>query len=145
MPKSVLATIRFTPKEFKTIEGYLKQNPSFESFSSLGRVATMDFIHTREVLRLHPRAGATSARRPWFLWDYDLTEAQVHEILQHSPFDQRKWLIARILEQLRPPEVFRYLTIEQMAEALPRLRMDLKIQRHWQEAITLWTGQPLTS
>lgn len=145
MPKSVLTTIRFTPKEFKTIEGYLKQNPSFESFSSLGRVATMEFIRSKELLRLRPITSAATLGRPWFLWDYDLTEAQVHEILQHSPFDQRKWLIARILERLRLPEVFRYLTIEQMAEALPRLRMDSKIQRHWQEAIALWTGQPLTS
>jgi hypothetical protein len=145
MPKSILTTIRFTPKEFKAIEGYLKQNPSFESFSSLGRVATMEFIRSNEQLRLRPITEAATPRRPWFLWDYDLTEAQAHEILQHSPFEQRKWLIARILERLRPPEAFRYLTAEQIADALPRLRMDPKIQRHWQEAMALWIGRTLTS
>lgn len=141
MPKTTLKTIRFTQEEAKAIQVYLRQNPSVESVSSLGRIAVMEFIHTRQTLALQPLEKSRVHERPSFLWDYDLTEAQVQEILRHAPFDQRKWLIARILERARFEEVFRYLTVEQIREALPFLRMDAKTKHHWQEAIELWTHQ----
>lgn len=127
------------------MKAYLRRNPVFESVSSLGRVATMEFIRTQRALPLSTLHETVATQRPSFLWDYDLTEAQVHEILRHAPFDQRKWLIARILERLRPPEVFRYLSVEEIQQALPRLRMDERVKRHWQEAIELWTSTPSRS
>lgn len=138
MARSVLTTIRFAPDEARQIKAYVRRNPVFSTISSLGRVATMEFIRTRSSLTLSP--GADSARRPWFLWDYDLTEAQVHELLRHAPFAERKWLIARLLERLRPPEIFQYLSVEQIRTALPQLRMDPKIQRHWHEAVEAWSS-----
>ena len=137
MSKSILATLRFTPQEAKQIKAYLRRNEAFSSLSSLGRVATMEFIRTRTSLPLSPSIGST--QRPWFLWDYDLTEAQVYELLHHAPFAERKWLVGRLLERLRPPEVFQYLSVEQIRAALPQVRMDSKIQRHWQEAIEIWS------
>lgn len=139
MAKSVLTTIRLTPEEAKEVKAYLRRNPAFASVSSLGRVATMEFIRTRTQLPLAPAGGVGERRRPWFVWDYDLTDAQVHELLRHAPFAQRKWLIARLLERLRPPEIFAYLSVEQIRQALPHLRMNPKVQRHWQEAVDVWT------
>ena len=138
MAKSVLTTIRFAPEEAREIKAYLRRNPAFASVSSLGRVATMEFIRTRTALLLSPGTGA--AKRPWFVWDYDLSEAEVQETLRHAPFAQRKWLIARLLERLRPPEIFAYLSVEEIHQALPHLRMDPKVQRHWQEAVEVWTS-----
>lgn len=145
MMKNILKTIRFTPTEEKSINEYLRRNKAFDSLSSLGRVAVMEFIHTRTTLTLSPISQHSAQARPSFLWDYDLTEAQVHEILQHEPFKQRKWLIARILERAPLQEVWRYLTMEQIRDALPHLRMDPKTQRHWQEAIELWTSRTSAS
>ena len=144
MPKNILKTIRFTPTEAKAINDYLRRNRVFDSISSLGRVAVMEFIRTRTTLRLSMVSQHSAQARPSFLWDYDLTEAQVHETLQHEPFEQRKWLIARILERCPFQEVFRYLTIDQIRAALPHLRMDPRTTRHWQEAVELWS-QPSTS
>lgn len=138
MAKSVLTTIRFAPEEAKELKIYLRRNPAFATISSLGRVATMEFIHTRTALSLSPGVGA--ATRPWFLWDYDLSDAQVHELLRHAPFPQRKWLIARLLERLRPPEIFQYLSMDQIRQALPHLRMDVKIHRHWNDAVEVWSS-----
>jgi hypothetical protein len=145
MPKNILKTIRFTSKEARAIEDYLRHNPSLDSISSLGRVAIMEFIRTQTSLSLHPLCERPRHARPSFLWDYDLPEAQVHEILRHSPFDQHRWLIARILERARLEEVLHYLTIEQIRDALPHLRLPPAVTRHWQEAIALWTNQPSTS
>ena len=140
MPKSIVTTIRLTPEESKEVKTYLRQNPSFATISQLGRVATMEFIRTKTSLPLRPSSHRPTSQRPWFLWDYDLTEAQVQELLHHAPLAQRSWLIARILERLKPPEVFDYLSLEEIAAALPRLRMDPQVAAHWQEAITLWTA-----
>ncbi len=145
MPKSILKTIRFSSKEARAIADYLRQNPSLDSISSLGRVAIMEFIRTRTALSLHPLCERPRHARPSFLWDYDLTEAQAHEILRHAPFDQHKWLMARILERARLEEVFHYLPIEQIHDALPHLRLPPAVKRHWQEAIALWTSRPSTS
>lgn len=141
MPKTMLRTIRFTQEEDRLVQTYLKQNPSLESISSLGRIAIMEFVHTRQTLPLRPLTPSRQPQRPPFLWDYNLTDAQVHETLRHAPFEQRKWLIARILERAPWQEVSRYLTVEQIRDALPHLRMDPKTQRHWQEAIDLWTSR----
>ena len=139
MKKSVIATIRFNRQEMAELERYLRANSSFDSLSSLGRVATMEFVRTRTALPLTPSRGREGEQRPWFLWDYDLTEAQVHELLTHAPFEQRKWLLGRMLERLGPNEIVHYVSLEALQQALPHLRIDEKVKRHWEEAIAVWT------
>lgn len=138
MNKSVVVTIRFNRKEMGELSRYLRRNAYFDSLSSLGRVATMEFVRTRTSLPLQPHLGEANGKRPWFLWDYDLTEAQVQELLTHAPFEQRKWLLGRMLERLAPAEIVRYVSLEALQQALPRLRLDEKVKRHWEEAIALW-------
>ena len=118
---------------------YLRRNAYFGSLSSLGRVAMMEFVRTRTTLALQPNLGQEGGKRPWFLWDYDLTEAQVQELLTHAPFEQRKWLLGRMLERLGPDEIVRYVPLEALQQALPHLRLDEKVKRHWEEAIAVWT------
>ena len=143
--KSALKTIRFSPGEMSEILRYLNQNRSFESLSSLGRVAIMEFIRTRSQMPLHPLETKAPSGRPEFLWDYDLTESQVREILAHAPMGERAWLIARILERSSLQEALRYLTAEEIRQALPHVRMDPKVKSHWQEAVELWQTEPKKS
>ena len=121
------------------MERYLRRNAYFDSLSSLGRVAMMEFVRTRTTLPLEPTPGADGGKRPSFLWDYDLTDAQVHELLTHAPFEQRKWLLGRMLERLGPNEIVRYVSLDALQHALPHLRLDERVKRHWEEAIALWT------
>ncbi|MBI4341708.1 MAG: hypothetical protein HY598_05445 [Candidatus Omnitrophica bacterium] len=139
MNRSVIATIRFSRQEMGELARYLRRNAYFDSISSLGRVATMEFVRTRKALALQPSLGQDGRKRPWFLWDYGLTEAQVHELLTHAPFEQRKWLLGRMLERLGPEEIVRYVSLEALQQALPHLRLDEKVKRHWEEAIAVWT------
>ena len=99
----------------------------------------MEFVRTNTALALQPNRGQAEGKRPWFLWDYDLTEAQAQELLTHAPFEQRKWLLGRMLERLGPAEIVRYVSLEALRQALPHLRLDEKIKRHWEEAIAIWT------
>jgi len=139
MKKSIVVTIRFNHKEMQELQRYLQRNPCFDSLSSLGRVAAMEFVRTNTTLSLHPSKRDDGGKRPWFLWDYDFTDAQVHELLTHAPFEQRKWLLGRMLQRLGPDEIVRYVSLEALQQALPHLRLDEKLKRHWEEAIALWT------
>ena len=127
------------------MERYLRRNAYFDSLSSLGRVAVMEFVRTRTALPLWPSPGEDGGKRPSFLWDYDLTEAQVHELLTHAPFEQRKWLLGRMLERLGPNEIVRYVSLNALRRALPSLRLNEKVKRHWEEALALWTRPAQTS
>lgn len=139
MKRSVVATIRFSRNEIRELEGYIRRNAYFDSVSSLGRVAVMEFVRTKTSLTLQPNLGRAGEQRPWFLWDYDLSEAQVRELLTHAPFAQRKWLLGRMLERLGPQELLGYISLDAVRRALPHLRLEAKIKRHWEEAIELWT------
>ncbi len=139
--KSVIKPIRFSPKEWARIRTYLGQNSAFESLSSLGRVAILEFIGTRRSLSLEPLRAGGDQKRPSFLWDYDLSEAQAREILRSAPLEQKKWLIARILERATLQETLAYLTLDEISRALPHLRMDARVKRHWEEALELWTAR----
>jgi hypothetical protein len=136
MPRSQLKTSRFNKSESKLIDDYLKHNPIFESFSSLARVATLQFINEKKKIDLNQVAPS---KRPSFLWDYDLSEYEVREILdQLGLSDKKKWLIERILTQARFSEIFSYLDVKAIQSALPYLRLDPKIRERWQHSLQRW-------
>lgn len=137
--KNELKTIRFRADETKRIEVYLKQNPVFESFSSLGRVATLTFIGQAGTLNLKPITEDFGKKRPSFLWDYDLSDLQVREILSQPGLGvQKKWLMAKILTQARFDETLNYLDVEEIEKGLPYLRLPQKIRERWQYALERW-------
>jgi hypothetical protein len=43
-------------------------------------------------------------KRPYWLWDYDLTETDVRRILAGKNEVERRWLMARILESAKIAE-----------------------------------------
>ena len=138
--KSHLQTVRFAPKEWGQVETYLGKNPIFESFSSLARVATLSFLQQASTIQLNPIHKETSDKRPAFLWDYDLNEFHVREILRHAGLsNQKRWLIERILLQARFDEIWCYLTIEDVERALPHVRLPQKIRDRWKYALQRWS------
>ena len=119
---------------------YLKNNPLFESFSSLARVATLSFIREQGAIHLNPITVESKPKRPPFLWDYDLSEVEVREILGQSGWPPQKiWLIERILAEARFNEIFSYLTLETIQQAFPRLRLPFKIRERWEYAVKRWS------
>jgi len=55
-------------------------------------------------------AAVQAGQRLYFLWDYDLTEQQVRDILRQGNPAERAWLISRILEYAKWEDIWRYLT-----------------------------------
>jgi len=80
-------------------------------------------------------------KRPYFLWDYDLTEEQVRAILRGDDEVEKAWLITRILEYAKWEDIWRYLTVDDVRENLNRLRFRWPRDRElWTYALKRWRG-----
>ena len=135
--KESLKTIRMSEKESGLVERFLDANPAIENFSVLARIAILDLISRRGSIPLRPIVRDEAAVKPSFLWDYDLSEGEIREMLSGS-LEKRKWLVARILERARLDEVWSYLTPAMIERDLPHLRLPKKTRDHWAYALRRW-------
>lgn len=78
------------------------------------------------------------SNRPYFLWDYDLTDDQVRDILRGPNEFDRQWLLARILESAKYEDVWKYTTLTEIKEVYPHLKLRKPIQRAWDLALNVW-------
>lgn len=76
--------------------------------------------------------------RLYFLWDYDLTADQVRSILRSGNETDRLWLTARILSSARYEDVWQYLTIKDIVDIYPKLRLRSQIKNAWSYALGVW-------
>jgi hypothetical protein len=76
--------------------------------------------------------------KPYFLWDYDLTEDQIRKILHGKNIVDRQWMMARILSSAHFNDVWKYLTLKEVAAEFPYLRMRSQVKEAWQRALNIW-------
>ena len=62
-----------------------------------------------------------SSSRPYFIWDYDLTDKQIGDILNGSNETEKIWILGRILESAKLEDVWRYTSYRQVREMFPKL------------------------
>ena len=79
-----------------------------------------------------------SRQRPYFLWDYDLTEKQVRKILAGKNETEKIWMMSRIVTSAHFNDVWRFLTIKDVVDIFPRLRVRPEVKNAWQKALTAW-------
>ena len=77
-------------------------------------------------------------KRPYFLWDYDLTEADVRRILRGKNEVERRWMLGRILTNAHFDDIWTYVTVGEVAEELPSLRMRPEVKQAWENALEVW-------
>lgn len=77
--------------------------------------------------------------RPYFLWDEDLSIAQVKSRLHGPDERERLRLLAKLLREARDIDVWVFVRPEEVASALPRLRHRLGRRRaFWDFLIEGW-------
>lgn len=76
--------------------------------------------------------------RPYFIWDYDLTEADVRRILRHGNEVEKIWITSRILESAKFDDVWSYLTFNWVKQIFPKLRLKKPIRNAWAHALDVW-------
>lgn len=75
---------------------------------------------------------------PYFLWDYNLTDTQIHAILRGKNEVEKRWIIGRILTHAHYKDIFKYLTVSDIVRYFPKLALPKTIRNAWQRAFEVW-------
>jgi hypothetical protein len=80
-----------------------------------------------------------SAKRPYFLWDEDVSIDELKLLMRHGPEHERLRLLGKMLREARDTDVWLFVTPEQVALSLPHLGRRLGRRRHfWEFLIEGW-------
>lgn len=82
-----------------------------------------------------------TTQRPYFIWDYDLTEADVRTILRSGSRHEKAWLVARILESAAYEDVWKYLTLAELRTIFPSLQLKPQVRAAWEFALQVWDAE----
>ncbi len=76
---------------------------------------------------------------PYFLWDDPLTVSELEERLRTASEPERLRLLALILREARDPDVWRFVTPEEVVRLWPRLAVRLGLRRaFWEFLLDGW-------
>jgi hypothetical protein len=79
-----------------------------------------------------------NAQTPYFLWDYDLNDEQIRDILHGDNDVEKAWLVGRILTHAKFDDVWKYLTVEDIIAIFPKLQLPQKVKRDWERTLSVW-------
>ncbi len=77
-------------------------------------------------------------KRPYFLWDYDLTEDDARRILRGDNDVEKWWMMGRILTNARFEDIWRYLSVRDIVREFTHLRLRPQVKANWLRALTVW-------
>ena len=82
----------------------------------------------------------STKQRPYFIWDYDLSEEDVRAILRGDNEYEKVQMMVRIMESAHWEDIWTYLTLAQVKEYWPeiRQRMRKEIREAWSWAFEVW-------
>ena len=85
------------------------------------------------------KSNKMATERPYFIWDYDINEEQVWEILRGDNETRKVWLISRILQYARWDDIWKYLTLDDVREYFDRIHWRFPfIKDIWAHALEVW-------
>jgi hypothetical protein len=76
--------------------------------------------------------------RPYFLWDYDLSEDDVRRILREGSHVDKNWMLSRVLESAKYEDVWKYTSLSEVREMMPILKIKKPIRQAWERALNVW-------
>jgi hypothetical protein len=90
-----------------------------------------------------PRQKLTDPQgRPYFLWDCDLTLAEFEARLRDPDPEVRAYLIAKLMRQAKPVDVFQFVTVANIEELWPEVVGQLGESRaFWSWLLGMWQRQ----
>jgi len=80
--------------------------------------------------------------RPYFLWDCNMTLSEFRNGLQGEDLELKKYLLAKLMRQAKPDDVFYFVSPQTVANMLPKLESMLGNKApFWRWLISTWKGQ----
>ncbi len=80
----------------------------------------------------------SKSQRPYFFWDYDITEEEVHDILRGDDETRKIWVMSRVLEHAHFDDVWRYIAPVELRRYFERLQLRPQVRAVWARAIEVW-------
>lgn len=79
--------------------------------------------------------------RPYFLWDADMTLDQFRAGLRDPDPEVRAYLVAKLMRQAKPDDVFQFVRVAEIVELWPRLMRFLgRSEPMWRWLLERWAG-----
>jgi hypothetical protein len=76
---------------------------------------------------------------PYFLWDEPMSVAQLKDRLQTASHAERTRLLAKILREARDPDVWKFITPDELRRLWPEVRRRLGRRRSfWEFLLERW-------
>jgi hypothetical protein len=80
----------------------------------------------------------STSQSPYFIWDYDLSEADVRAILWGDDEEQKAWLVARLLESATYEDIWQYIDLAELRSIFPKLQLKPQVRAAWEFALEVW-------
>jgi hypothetical protein len=75
-----------------------------------------------------------------WIWDYRIRRSELEGMLQQQDSPERLWAISRLLKDAPPKRVLELLTLEEIMDALPKIRdLDERTRRTWEGYARFWS------
>lgn len=75
---------------------------------------------------------------PYFLWDYNISEADLRRLLRDGSQVEKQWIIARILTSAKFDDIWKYLELKDVVEHFPQLKLKSSTKNNWKRALKVW-------
>ena len=72
------------------------------------------------------------------VWEYDIDVDELRESIHDKGSAQRMWAIGRVLKYAAWEDIKRFLTVEDIEEALPQVDLPEKKRKVLERAIKVW-------
>jgi len=77
--------------------------------------------------------------RPYFIWDYDISDEQVREILRGDDEFRKTWLVGRIVQYAHWNDIWKYLTLDDVRVYFDRIAWRFPfVKEMWAHALEVW-------
>jgi hypothetical protein len=80
----------------------------------------------------------SAQQTPYFIWDYDLSDADVRAILRGDDEESKAWMTARLLEAARYEDIWNYITLAELRAIFPKLKLKPQVREAWELALQVW-------
>ncbi|MBM4318790.1 MAG: hypothetical protein FJ125_02265 [Deltaproteobacteria bacterium] len=82
--------------------------------------------------------------RPWFIWDMDVSDAELRVLLRQEDLDARAQWQARVLREALFLEVWSYLSLTEILDNWPHIRRHLgRRRKFWDFILQGWRDDGL--
>lgn len=83
-----------------------------------------------------------ASQTPYFVWDYDLSDADVQATLRGDDETRKVWLVSRLLESARFEDVWKYISLPELRDIFPKLKLKPQVRSAWEFALQVWSAEP---